>query len=159
MQDTFARKAKVLIAKLDARAAEAKAAGAPVGSAARRRAGTGAGAGADAGGVDSNPIDMQANFFAFTMDSIMSIFYNAESDTLSGVEKRYAAAYDEAHSSLLKYMFTGLPMMSLLKMLPWPFGSLTSIYVDSARCTFSDSNLHPRMPLDLTHVRLKRAGV
>ena len=76
---------------------------------------------------------------AFTMDSIMSIFYNDESDTLSGVENTYASAYDDVHRSLINYLFAHLPTMSLLKLMPWPFGSMFTSYIDSVSETVLQS--------------------
>lgn len=74
---------------------------------------------ADARGPE---VDMQHKFFAFTMDSIMAIFYGKQVDTLSGHADPYATAYDTAHRSMLLYVIENLPKLMLMKLSPWPFG-------------------------------------
>jgi hypothetical protein len=42
-------------------------------------------------------VDMQKKFFAFTMDSIMKIFFGRDTDTLTEEKDVYAESFDEAH--------------------------------------------------------------
>ena len=42
-------------------------------------------------------VDMQRMFFAFTMDSIMKLFFGVKSAILQGEHDKYASAYDTAH--------------------------------------------------------------
>ena len=43
-------------------------------------------------------IDIQQKFFAFTMDSVMNIFFGRASNAIDGNFDRYGSAYDTAHS-------------------------------------------------------------
>jgi cytochrome P450 len=51
------------------------------------------------------PIDMQQKFFAFTMDSIMTIFFGRTTNTLKGTFDRFAGAFDEAQRRLFHTYF------------------------------------------------------
>ena len=53
-------------------------------------------------------VDMQDKFFAYTMDSVMKIFYGREVDTMAGAKDVYAEAYDVAHRSMLLYVVSSL---------------------------------------------------
>jgi hypothetical protein len=72
-------------------------------------------------------VDMQAKFFQYTMDSIMQIFYGERVDTVGGQENRYATAYDQSHRCLMEYFLKNIAALSLLKMLPWPFGGVNGV--------------------------------
>jgi cytochrome P450 len=72
-------------------------------------------------------VDMQAKFFQYTMDSIMQIFYGEPVDTMGGQENSYATAYDQAHRCIVEYFLTSIAGLSLLKMLPWPFGGVNGV--------------------------------
>ena len=52
----------------------------------RTRSGTAAGR----GGAEGGAVDMQSVFFAFTMDSIMEIFFGRVADTIRGKKDEYA---------------------------------------------------------------------
>jgi cytochrome P450 len=66
--------------------------------------------------------DMQRQFFNFTMDSILKIFFNEDSDTMAGETNKFGSAFDEAHRSFFEYWMLTLPLVSVTKFLPWPFG-------------------------------------
>jgi len=72
-------------------------------------------------------VDMQAKFFQYTMDSIMQIFFGETVDTMGGKANEYAIAYDTAHRCLIEYFFTSIPALSMMKLLPWPFGGVGGI--------------------------------
>lgn len=67
-------------------------------------------------------VDMQLQFFKYTMDSILKIFFGVHSDTLGGETNSYATAYDSAHQSLVDHTFSSLSAMSVARLLPWPYG-------------------------------------
>jgi cytochrome P450 len=77
--------------------------------------------------IAGRPVDMQAMFFQFTMDSIMKIFFGEEADTLGGQANTYATAYDTAHRSLVTYFMKSIPQLSVSKMLPFPFGGMDGL--------------------------------
>ena len=54
---------------------------------------------------------MQRVFFAFTMDSISTIFFGRHTDTLHGKTDPYAEAYDGAHHNMLQFVFGNLHMV------------------------------------------------
>jgi len=72
-------------------------------------------------------VDMQGMFFQYTMDSIMQIFFGEQVDTMGGTCSKYASAYDTAHRCLIEYYLKSLPVLSLCKFLPWPFGGIDGI--------------------------------
>jgi len=72
-------------------------------------------------------VDMQHKFFAFTMDSIMEIFFNKKIDTMGGQVDRYATAFDGAHRSFMKFILSNIPKFLMMSMLPWPFGGIRAI--------------------------------
>lgn len=74
--------------------------------------------------ADGQPVDMQAKFFQYTMDSIMQIFFGEKVDTMGGEANQYATAYDTAHRCVVEYMMTSIPALTAIKMLPFPFGPL-----------------------------------
>eukprot|EP00298_Acanthocystis_sp_HF-20_P016366 c21459_g5_i1.p1 GENE.c21459_g5_i1~~c21459_g5_i1.p1 ORF type:complete len:387 (-),score=73.96 c21459_g5_i1:35-1195(-) len=67
-------------------------------------------------------IDMQQMFFAFTMDSIMRIFFGRETHTMRGTHDPYAAAFDDAHRNMLKFLMKNIVQIGLFDLLPWPLG-------------------------------------
>jgi cytochrome P450 len=67
---------------------------------------------------------MQKMFFAFTMDSIMHIFFGRKTETMQGEADVYATAFDEAHRHLIEYSLTSVPIFVLSAFLPYPFGYL-----------------------------------
>ena len=69
-------------------------------------------------------IDLQQKFFAFTMDSIMSIFFGRDTNTLTGVKDTYADAFDSTHRAAFLYGIGNLPFWILISFLPFPFGNL-----------------------------------
>lgn len=71
-----------------------------------------------------NPVDMQQKFFAYTMDSIMFLFFGRNAETMRGKSDAYAEAFDEAHRCLMKYVITNVPKLLLISLLPYPFGGL-----------------------------------
>lgn len=87
---------------------------------------------------ESPPLDMQSMFFAFTMDSIMQIFFGCDTDTLRGKADPFADAFDEAHRSLLRFVLSNMAVLTSMKMfLPWPFGGNNGLALRLYR------NLHP----------------
>lgn len=72
-------------------------------------------------------VDMQAKCFQYTMDSIMKIFFGESADTMGGEANQYATAYDTAHRCLINYFFTNVPALSLMQLLPWPFGGINGL--------------------------------
>jgi len=72
----------------------------------------------------SGVVDLQKLFFCYTMDSIMKLFFLEDCDTLGGQEWAYGSAFDEAHRSMFKYVFEGLPFFALCDIMPFPFGGL-----------------------------------
>lgn len=68
-------------------------------------------------------LDMQKCFFSFTMDSVMSIFFGMESNTLEGDPNRLAAAFDGALENLLRYLFKHYALLLGSCYLPWPLGA------------------------------------
>lgn len=72
---------------------------------------------------EGKPVDLQLNFFSYTMDSVMKIFFGEESDTLGGQDNAYATAFDSAHRNLVKYMTTNFSFLTLQNIIPWPFGT------------------------------------
>eukprot|EP00927_Polykrikos_kofoidii_P015901 TRINITY_DN1712_c0_g1_i1.p1 TRINITY_DN1712_c0_g1~~TRINITY_DN1712_c0_g1_i1.p1 ORF type:complete len:601 (-),score=65.29 TRINITY_DN1712_c0_g1_i1:127-1785(-) len=77
--------------------------------------------------VPGQKVDMQMQFFNFTMDSIMKIFFGEESNTVSGDENSYGSAYDFAHRCFSKYVVQSLPFISIAQLLPWPFGGIHGV--------------------------------
>eukprot|EP00927_Polykrikos_kofoidii_P015905 TRINITY_DN1712_c0_g5_i1.p1 TRINITY_DN1712_c0_g5~~TRINITY_DN1712_c0_g5_i1.p1 ORF type:complete len:566 (-),score=87.67 TRINITY_DN1712_c0_g5_i1:59-1702(-) len=71
---------------------------------------------------DGEKVDMQMQFFNFTMDSILKIFYGEESDTIGGERNNYGTAFDCAHRSFVDYSLYSLPFISVANLLPWPLG-------------------------------------
>lgn len=69
-------------------------------------------------------VDMQSKFFAFTMDSIMRIFFGRETSTMQDVHDNFADSFDDAHRALLQYGFGSMPLLVLIGKLPWPFGGV-----------------------------------
>ena len=69
-------------------------------------------------------VDMQHKFFAFTMDSISSIFFGRETNTMVGERDVYADAFDGAHRAFLDYATSNLGLFFLMANLPFPFGPL-----------------------------------
>jgi len=55
---------------------------------------------------------MQLQFFSYTMDSIMQIFFGEKVDTLGGQANAYAQAYDTAHRSLMDYIFASIASLT-----------------------------------------------
>jgi hypothetical protein len=60
------------------------------------------------------PIDMQQKFFAFTMDSVMSIFFGRTTSTLKGTFDRFANAFDEAHRWLVQILGGSIYYLGLI---------------------------------------------
>ncbi len=90
-------------------------------------------------------MDMQKMFFAFTMDSIMEIFFGRKTETMKGEEDPYATAYDEAHRHMIEYSMTSIPMLVASVFLPFPFGDLRtgkSVFMKQAVQKFN-SNSEP----------------
>eukprot|EP00928_Gymnodinium_smaydae_P058217 TRINITY_DN41438_c0_g1_i1.p1 TRINITY_DN41438_c0_g1~~TRINITY_DN41438_c0_g1_i1.p1 ORF type:complete len:552 (-),score=98.61 TRINITY_DN41438_c0_g1_i1:37-1692(-) len=81
----------------------------------------------EAPAATSEPVDMQAKFFQYTMDSIMDIFFGQPSDTMGGEMNKYATAFDTAHRCLMEYFFPAIPVLSLSKLAPWPFGGTNGL--------------------------------
>eukprot|EP00427_Karlodinium_veneficum_P025848 CAMPEP_0169121740 /NCGR_PEP_ID=MMETSP1015-20121227/32834_1 /TAXON_ID=342587 /ORGANISM="Karlodinium micrum, Strain CCMP2283" /LENGTH=498 /DNA_ID=CAMNT_0009184873 /DNA_START=8 /DNA_END=1501 /DNA_ORIENTATION=+ len=72
--------------------------------------------------LEGRQVDMQAKFFQYTMDSIMQIFFGERADTMGGEANEYAQAFDVAHRCLVDYFFKAIPPLTILRLLPWPFG-------------------------------------
>merc|ERR1712032_1543709 len=70
---------------------------------------------------------MQRHFFAFTLDSIMAIFFGENSDTLGGGSSVYGDAYDSAHRNIMEFFFKTLSTFCVVKFLPWPFGGASGL--------------------------------
>jgi len=85
--------------------------------------------------ASGQPVDMQAKFFHYTMDSIMQIFFGEQVDTLGGEANQYASAYDTAHRSLIEYTFKSVGLLNLVKLLPWPFGGTNGLGAKMHRAT------------------------
>jgi cytochrome P450 len=77
--------------------------------------------------ADGVCVDMQAKFFQYTMDSIMQILFGERADTMGGEANQYATAYDTAHRCLIEYFLTSIPALSMLQLLPWPFGGINGL--------------------------------
>uniref|UniRef100_A0A7S2F3C2 Cytochrome P450 n=1 Tax=Alexandrium andersonii TaxID=327968 RepID=A0A7S2F3C2_9DINO len=69
-------------------------------------------------------VDMQQQFFNFTMDSILQIFFGEQTDTLGGVPSQYASAYDAAHKNMMDYAVAALATVKPFSLLPWPIGGV-----------------------------------
>mmetsp|Transcript_20294 Transcript_20294/g.24617 ORF Transcript_20294/g.24617 Transcript_20294/m.24617 type:complete len:566 (+) Transcript_20294:201-1898(+) len=97
MHETFAAKGKILVEALEEYATRNKA------------------------------VDIQAKFFAFTMDSIQKIFFGNEVDTVKkGEIDPYAMAFDNAHREMLQTSFKSIIFQIASKAwLPFPFGTFT----------------------------------
>ena len=111
MRDTFITKAERLVELLGKVADEGE-----------RGEGKAAAKTAEGGGGSNGMVDMQRCFFAFTMDSIQQIFFGRDTDTVRGKHDAYAAAFDEAHHSMLQTLFKNLLVLVLQGLLPWPLG-------------------------------------
>lgn len=72
-------------------------------------------------------VDLQQMFFAYTMDSIMQIFFGESIDTMGGEDNKYALAFDSAHRSLLEFLLANTPKFMFMKLLPWPFGGVRGL--------------------------------
>lgn len=75
-------------------------------------------------------VDIQRLFFAFTMDSIMRIFFNEDVDTMDGTECTYGSAFDEAHRSMIAYLRPSAAFLQLLSYLPWPLGGTNGLAIE-----------------------------
>ena len=71
------------------------------------------------------------------MDSISSIFFGRETNTMVGERDVYADAFDGAHRAFLDYGTSNLPIFFLMANLPFPFGPLYG----SAYGSFAESIL------------------
>lgn len=74
-------------------------------------------------------VDIQKMFFAFTMDSVMRIFFDEDVNTMDGSDCAYASAYDEAHRSMEAYLRPNFAKLHILSYLPWPFGGMSGLAV------------------------------
>ena len=71
-------------------------------------------------------IDIQAKFFAFTIDSIQSIFFGRKVDTLMKKEvDPFGEAFDGAHRAMISLIFNGITRFIICRhILPFPFGDI-----------------------------------
>lgn len=72
-------------------------------------------------------VDLQAMLFAFTMDSVMEIFFGMPANTLTGGRCGIALNFDQAHLAMIDYSLNGLPVIGLLDLVPAPLGGITGI--------------------------------
>jgi len=72
-------------------------------------------------------IDMQSLAFKYTMDCSTQIFFGEESDTLGGFPNRYGTAFDTAQRAFIEYTFSSIGFVTLVRLLPWPFGGLSGL--------------------------------
>eukprot|EP00927_Polykrikos_kofoidii_P015906 TRINITY_DN1712_c0_g6_i1.p1 TRINITY_DN1712_c0_g6~~TRINITY_DN1712_c0_g6_i1.p1 ORF type:complete len:592 (-),score=74.02 TRINITY_DN1712_c0_g6_i1:80-1756(-) len=77
--------------------------------------------------VPGQKVDLQAQFFNFTMDSITKIFFGEESNTVSGEQNIYGSAFDDAHRCFFSYFIESISFISFAQLLPWPFGGIHGV--------------------------------
>lgn len=71
----------------------------------------------------SGATDLQACFFNYTFDSIMSIFFGEDSHTAEGVPNQYGKAFDTASACFRRHSIKSVtPYLLFSTFLPWPFG-------------------------------------
>lgn len=66
-------------------------------------------------------------FFNYTFDSIMKIFYGQDSNMIGGGANAFGTAFDGAHRSMMKYLFSSAGAKAMLDLLPWPLGGLQGL--------------------------------
>eukprot|EP00928_Gymnodinium_smaydae_P039106 TRINITY_DN26798_c0_g1_i1.p1 TRINITY_DN26798_c0_g1~~TRINITY_DN26798_c0_g1_i1.p1 ORF type:complete len:576 (-),score=112.56 TRINITY_DN26798_c0_g1_i1:212-1810(-) len=80
-------------------------------------------------GSKSKEVNMQALFHAFTMDSIMDIFFGAPSHTMSGDYDPIASNFDLAHKFMIESIIGNLIPLTFADLAPFPFGGQRGILV------------------------------
>ena len=64
-------------------------------------------------------------FFAYTMDSIMTVFFGCNTDSLNGVSDAFSESFDEAHRTMFRYVIGNIGFLSFAALLPFPFGQFS----------------------------------
>eukprot|EP00941_MAST-03F_sp_MAST-3F-sp1_P002685 g2685.t1 len=76
-------------------------------------------------GTSGVVVDMQRMFFAYTMDSIMTVFFGCNTDSLNGVSDAFSESFDEAHRTMFRYVIGNIGFLSFAALLPFPFGQFS----------------------------------
>eukprot|EP00299_Pterocystis_sp_00344_P018251 c9118_g1_i2.p1 GENE.c9118_g1_i2~~c9118_g1_i2.p1 ORF type:complete len:532 (+),score=108.04 c9118_g1_i2:182-1597(+) len=115
-------------------------------------------------------IDMQRKFFAFTMDSIMQLFFDRKTDLIGGQEDTLTSTFDNAHRSMMLYFVNNVAFVLLWSLLPWPLGPLNfkvqsrferlwRILTPSGNSFSKYSTKARKMTYDLVREKLSEKGV
>jgi len=101
-------------------------------------------------------IDMQQKLFGYTMDSIMRIFFSQKTETVTGENEGFPSAFDEAHRAHFELIVKNVGLLTLAKLLPWPFGPLSGSNVTTGIipwCIMTLSPLGSRFKRAITRIR------
>lgn len=84
------------------------------------------------------PVDMQLQFFSYTMDSIMQIFFGEISDTLGGQSNKYATAFDTAHRNIFDFFMGNMAPLALTDLVPWPMNHIATHMIRSSSKSYKE---------------------